>query len=38
MGMLEPGNEHDFAVEALGPERDGELGTENLQSDQAIVL
>ena len=36
--MLEPGGEVDLALEALGAEGGGELGTENLEGDQAVVL
>jgi hypothetical protein len=35
--MLEPGGEADLALEAVGPERGGELGEEELEGDGAVV-
>ena len=36
--MLQPGGELDLAQEAVGPERGGELGVEDLEGDGAVVL
>ncbi len=36
--MLEPGREPDLALESLGAEGDGELGKEDLERDQTVVL
>ena len=36
--MLQPGGELDLAQEALGAERGGELGVEDLERDRAVVL
>ena len=36
--MLQPGGEPDLALEALGPERGGQLGVEHLEGDRAVVL
>ena len=38
VGMLEPGGELDLALEALGAERGGELGVQDLERDRAVVL
>ena len=35
--MLEPGGEADLALEALGAERGGELGEQDLERDRAVV-
>ena len=37
-GCCEPGGEADLALEALRPERGGELGVEDLQGDGAVML
>ena len=35
--MLQPGGEADLALEAVGAERGGELGEEDLERDGAVV-
>ena len=37
VGMLEPGGEVDLALEALGAERGGKLGEEDLEGDGPVV-
>ena len=36
--MLEPRGEADLALEALGPQRGGELGMQHLERDRPVVL
>ena len=36
--MLQPGGEPDLALEALGTQRDRELGVEHLECHRAVVL
>jgi hypothetical protein len=36
--VLQPGGEADFALEALGAERPGQLGVEDLEGDGSVVL
>ena len=38
VGVLEPGGELDLALEALGAERGGQLGMEDLERDRPVVL